>query len=114
MELDYNVIGERLRKARLEKNYTQEYLAERMNVSVAFLSRIERGSSHINLKRLTEICKLLEITEGEVLNGCVANPESYLISEFNLLFKGCPPEKLKLIYNIAKLIIKDGTDKNNR
>ena len=114
MELDYHVIGERLRKARLEKNYTQEYLAEKMNVSVAFLSRIERGSSHINLKRLTEICKLLEISEGEVLNGSVTNPETYLISEFNLLFKGCPPEKLKLIYNIAKLIIKDGSDKSDR
>lgn len=111
MELDYYVIGERLRKARLEKNYTQEYLAEKMNVSVAFLSRIERGSSHINLKRLTEICKLLEVSEGEILNGSVTNPETYLISEFNLLFKGCPPEKLKLIYNIAKLIIKDGSDK---
>ena len=114
MELDYYVIGERLRKARLEKNYTQEYLAEKMNVSVAFLSRIERGSSHINLKRLTEICKLLEVSEGEILNGSVTNPETYLISEFNLLFKGCPPEKLKLIYNIAKLIIKDGSDKSNR
>lgn len=111
MELDYYVIGERLRKARLEKNYTQEYLAEKMNVSVTFLSRIERGSSHINLKRLTEICKLLEVSEGEILNGSVTNPETYLISEFNLLFKGCPPEKLKLIYNIAKLIIKDGSDK---
>lgn len=111
MELDYNIIGQRLKKARLEKGYTQEYLAEKMNVSVAFLSRIERGSSHINLKRLTEICKLLEITEGEVLNGSVTNPETYLISEFNLLFKGCPPEKLKLIYNIAKLIVKDNSDK---
>lgn len=104
MELDYYVIGERLKKARLEKGFTQEYLAEKMNVSVAFLSRIERGSSHINLKRLTEICKLLDLSEGEVLNGSVTNPESYLVSEFNQLFKKCSPEKLKLIYNIAKLI----------
>ena len=77
MELDYYVIGDRLKRARLEKGYTQEYLAEKMNVSVAFLSRIERGSSHINLKRLTEICKLLDLSEGEVLNGSVTNPESY-------------------------------------
>lgn len=104
MELDYYVIGDRLKKARLEKGYTQEYLAEKMNVSVAFLSRIERGSSHINLKRLTEICKLLELSEGEVLNGTVTNPESYLNAEFNQLFKKCSPEKLKLIYNVAKLI----------
>ena len=107
MELDYYVIGERLKKARLAKNYTQEYLAEKMNVSVAFLSRIERGSSHINLKRLTEICKLLDLSEGEILTGSVTNPESYLVTEFNQLFRNCPPEKLKLIYNIAKVIVNE-------
>jgi len=107
MELDYYIIGERLKKARLEKNYTQEYLAEKMDVSVAFLSRIERGSSHVNLKRLTELCKLLDISEGEILTGSTTNPESYLITEFNELFKNCPPEKLKLIYNIAKVIVNE-------
>ena len=50
MALDYNIIGERLKKARVEKNMTQEKLAEQLDVSIAFLSRIERGSSHINLK----------------------------------------------------------------
>lgn len=53
MALDYTIIGERLKKARLEKNLTQEQLAEQIDVSIAFLSRVERGSSHINLKRLT-------------------------------------------------------------
>ena len=59
MALDFNIIGQRLKKARLDKNLTQEMLAEKLDVSVAFLSRIERGNSHINLKRLSEICNLL-------------------------------------------------------
>ena len=50
MALDYTIIGERLKKARLDKNLTQEQLAEQIDVSIAFLSRVERGSSHINLK----------------------------------------------------------------
>lgn len=53
MALDFNIIGQRLKKARLDKNLTQEMLAEKLDVSVAFLSRIERGNSHINLKRLS-------------------------------------------------------------
>lgn len=64
MALDYTIIGERLKKARLEKNLTQEQLAEQIDVSIAFLSRVERGSSHINLKRLTQICNILGISEG--------------------------------------------------
>ena len=105
MALDYSVIGDRIKKARLEKRYTQEKIAEKLNVSVAFLSRIERGSSHINLKRLNEICSILEVSEGYILNGSSKTPNLYLNDEFNNLLKNCPPEKIKLIYNIAKLVI---------
>ena len=59
MALDYNIIGERLKKARTENNLTQEKLAEKLDVSIAFLSRIERGSSHISLKRLSQQLSLL-------------------------------------------------------
>ena len=61
MALDYSIIGSRIRKARLEKNITQEELAEKIDVSVAFISRIERGTSHVNLKRLSQLCNILDI-----------------------------------------------------
>lgn len=105
MAVDYSVIGSRLKKARLAKKYTQEDLAEKIDVSVAFLSRVERGSSHLNLKRLAQICNLLDISEGYVLNGTSSSSENYLEEEFSELLKGCSPEKQKLIYNIAKTII---------
>lgn len=105
MNLDYNIIGERLRKIRIDQNLTQDYLAQKMGVSVAFLSRIECGSTHINLKRLSEICNILNVTEGEILNGTSSNQNQYLIAKFNELLKDCPPEKLETIYNITKVIL---------
>ena len=69
MALDYSIIGERLKKARLAKNMTQENLAEQLDVSVAFLSRVERGHSHLNLNRLTQVCELLDVSEGYILSG---------------------------------------------
>ena len=105
MALDYNVIGERLKQARLNKKLTQEKLAEKLDVSVAFLSRIERGSSLINLKRLNEICSILDITEGEILNGVSKDSNSYLNKDLSDLLKDCPAEKISLIYNIAKIIV---------
>ena len=104
MALDYNIIGERLKKARTEKGLTQEKLSEKLDVSIAFLSRIERGSSHISLKRLSQICEILGITEGSILNGSSNNSETYLSSEFEQLLKNVSPEKQKLIYKIAKVI----------
>lgn len=104
MALDYNIIGERLKKARIDKDMTQEKLAEKLDVSVAFLSRIERGSSHINLKRLTQICDILGVTEGDILNGVSSNSSNYLTSEFNDILNSVSPEKQRLIYKIAKTI----------
>lgn len=105
MALNYIIIGERIQRARLEKKLTQEKLAEKLDVSVTFLSRIETGSSHVNLKRLNQICEILDITEGEILNGSSNASHSYLSEDFSNLSKNCPPDKLELIYNISKVII---------
>lgn len=104
MAIDYAIIGQRIKQARLAKNYTQEDLAEMIDISVAFLSRVERGNSHINLKRLNQICGLLDVSEGYILNGASSNSSHYLNKEFAELIKGCSPEKQKLIYNVAKAI----------
>lgn len=104
MAIDYSVIGERLKKARKDKHFTQEQLAEKIDVSIAFLSRIERGSSQINLKRLSQICEILDVTEGDILNGASSKSAKYLDFEFANLLKKCSSDKQKLIYDIAKVI----------
>ena len=104
MSLDYSIIGERLKKARISKGFTQEQLAEKIDVSVAFLSRVERGNSHINLKRLNQLCRLLDVSEGYILNGASSNADNYLDKEFSDLLKNCSTDKQKLIYNVAKVI----------
>ena len=107
MALDYKIIGDRIRKARIDGNLTQENLAEKLDVSVAFVSRIECGTTHINLTRLSEICSILNIDEGQIINGVSTDSKNYLSDEFNELMKSCPKETQKLIYDVAKLIIKD-------
>ena len=104
MALDYTIIGQRLKKARIDKKMTQDNLAEKLDVSIAFLSRIERGNSHINLKRLSQVCDILGVTEGYILNGTSSNSSNYLSSEFSEILNQVSPEKQKLIYKIAKVI----------
>ncbi len=106
MAVDYSIIGERIKCARKACNMTQDNLSEQMGVSIAFLSRIERGSSQINLKRLSQICEILGISEGDILNGSSKKSSKYLDVEFANLLKDCSPEQQKLIYDIAKVIAK--------
>lgn len=105
MALDYTIIGERIKLARTKAKLTQEKLAEKLEVSVPYLSRIECGDAYINLKRLNQICEILGVTEGEILNGVSTTSQNYLSENLTDLLESCPPEKIKLIYNIAKMIV---------
>lgn len=109
MALDYTIIGERLKMARVnsKSKLTQEKLAEQLDVSVPYLSRVECGDTHINLTRLNQICEILGVTEGEILNGASTTSSNYLFEDFATLLSSCPPEKVQLIYNIAKMIVEN-------
>ena len=104
--IDYKLIGERIKNARLKKSFTQEDLAEKLGISTAFLSRIERGNSQINLKRLVELCTILDINPGYIINGTDKNSKSYLNKEFEKLIENCPKDKLRMLYDIIKVIIR--------
>lgn len=104
MALDYKLMGERLRKARVKKGYTQEHLAEIMKVSVAYVSRIETGKTHVNLTRLNELCTILDTTESYILNGASDNSSSYLNTELSNILEDCSSKNKELIYQIATII----------
>lgn len=107
MAVDFSIIGKRLKEARKKKGLTQEQLVEKMGVSIAYLSKVETGKIHINLERLSEICGILEITEGEILNGVSNHSDKYLQSEFYELLKDCSAKKQKLAYQVLKVILQD-------
>ena len=107
MSIDYSIMGERIKNARLKKQLTQENIAEKLDVSVAFLSRVESGSSHINLKRLQQLCSILDVSEGYLLSGTSEDSKNYLDEDFKRLLEKCTPEQQKLIYNVAKTIVEN-------
>ena len=107
MAVDFSIIGKLLKEARNKKGLTQENLAEAMGVSIAYLSKVETGRIHINIERLSQICDVLNITEGEILNGSSNNSNLYLHSEFYKLLKNSSPKKQKLAYKILQVILSD-------
>lgn len=106
MSPDYNVIGRRIKNTRIEQNLTQEELADKINVSVAFMSRVERGSSKINLKRLTQIAEILRVSPGYLLTGSNTASKDYLREDFREVLEKCTPEQQRLIYQISELVSK--------
>ena len=60
-DYNYEPIGKRIKNARLEKKYTQEFVAEKLNVSCQHISALERGLNGMSIPTLVELCKVLEI-----------------------------------------------------
>ena len=106
MSLDYSVIGNRIKNKREEKGYTQEMLAKKIGVTVTFVSRIERGTTKVNLTRLVEISNLFEEPLGYFLTGCVTTSDDYLVGDFKEILDKCTVEKQRAILKMARMIAK--------
>ena len=62
-------IRERIKKIRIEKGYSQEYMADMLNISQNSYHKLERGHTKISLLKFIEIAKILEIETSELING---------------------------------------------
>jgi transcriptional regulator with XRE-family HTH domain len=58
-----------IRRIREHLNYTQEYLAMKLNISQNAYSKIELGYTKITLERLYQIAQVLEIDVIELIKG---------------------------------------------
>ena len=61
-------VGDKIRKVRELKGYKQEYVADRLNMSVTAYGNLERGDSSPSFDRLEEIAKVLEVSVVDILN----------------------------------------------
>ena len=57
-----NIVCENIRLQRQIKNYTQEYMAQRLSISQNAFSKIELGISLPSIKRIFQIAFILEIS----------------------------------------------------
>ena len=61
-EIDYKLIGSRIKHARLHVGITQEYLSELVGVTPAFVGHIERGERRVSLTTFLKIASVLNVS----------------------------------------------------
>ncbi len=98
-------IGKNLKNARSSKGYTQEQMAEQLNVSSKFISMIERGCSGLSITNLTNICKILDIEPNSLFNGVLNYTDSkdeYITNALSTLANGDKEFLISVIEYILK------------
>lgn len=62
-------IGQRIFVRRKELQFTQEYVADQMNVSVQMISNLEGGKKAIRPENLVKVCNVLDVSTDYILTG---------------------------------------------
>lgn len=62
-----NLVGQSIRKIRVQKGYSQEYMAESLGIIQPSYARLEKDGNRINVVRLLQIAQYLEVNVSELL-----------------------------------------------
>lgn len=65
--MNNDIIGKNIRKFRELKGYSQEYMANEMELTQASYAKLESNSTKISVERLFTIAKLLETDVADIL-----------------------------------------------
>lgn len=98
-------IGERCRQARDASGYTQEQLAERIDVSTQFLSDAERGITGMSVSAIIKLCTVLAVSADFILLGCEGSGTEEPLSVYSRLQQLSPQEQ-ELVKEAINLMIK--------
>jgi transcriptional regulator with XRE-family HTH domain len=60
-------IGEKIKKFRELKNYTQEYMADKLAISQNAYSKIERSETDVAYSRVESISKILDVDVLDII-----------------------------------------------
>lgn len=113
-------LGSEIRKRRIKLNLTQEDLAELSNISVNFLSQLERtNNQNISIKKIDSIAIALNTNTPELISAAYKaskddvkndNSQFYFLDKLNIAIKKLPRKEAEevskhlfyLINNLTK------------
>lgn len=101
-------LGRKIKNIRMRKGYTQEKLSEMAEISQRALSSIELGENFVTAETLDRLLFALEITAEELFatNNVKEAEELLKMINENISQISTNPEKLEIVYNLTKSLIK--------
>jgi len=100
--IDIKKIGETIKKAREEKKYTQQYLAQQLGMTQKAYCKIENSQTNLTIAHLDKIAEVLETPIHELIgaDGAVYNNynNTYNGNGDGIVINKTPSEKMNDLY----------------
>ena len=104
--IDYKLIGQRVRQARIHMGLTQEYLSELVDVTPAFIGHIERGERSVSLITLLKIAMILGVSTDYLFSMDKTTDGIEIINEISQMLKDRPLATKTAIREIISVTLK--------
>ena len=104
-DIDYVLIGKRVKEARKQLKVSQAALAELTGLSVTYISHIETAYKKASLASLVSIANAAGISIDELLYG---NQNHYVADyhlDMTILIESCNPAEKRFIYLLIESVI---------
>ena len=98
------IIGRNIARYREAAGPTQAILAEKIGISTAFVSRVERGQKKMKVETLYATAKALNVSVDALLS---ADGPTAQLSNINRLLTGQPSEYLEGIERMIRVCIEE-------
>ena len=97
--------GKILKDFRTKNGYTQEVMAERLGISLKYISRIENGYSGIKTQTLIKYMNILNIAPNIMFKELITNEDIIKQIEISEKLNQLSEEKLNFVDNMIDLLI---------
>ena len=98
---DYQKIGQQIRMLRMKSGLTQEQLAEASDLSVPYLSHIERGCKRASLETLVRVAEALDVTVDRLLSGIQPADRDAFLPDLQELLDDCSLRERRTLLAVA-------------
>lgn len=102
--MDYYEIGQRIRRFRKAHGFSQEELAEKVEISVTHMSHIETGNTKLSLPVFVSLSKALEVRTDELLSDNNLGIRNAAIEAIIHSLETCSTQQIRIIEDILPAI----------
>ena len=104
--MDLKSIGKRIREKRIDHSWSQEELAEKVNVSPVYIGMIERGEKLPRLETFISIVNVLDVTSDDVLQDVLAQEYKIKTSRYLDEIEKLDSNDKKRLYRVIEAYLK--------
>lgn len=103
--MDLDDLGKRIRIKRVSRSMSQEELAERTNLSVAYIGMLERGERKPSIDSFVLLTDALNATADELLCGSLKKGYLVRLAKYEEKISKLNPEETKRFYRVVDALL---------